>query len=352
MNHHILQLIFFLGLVVCTLVLNFFIFLPYVSIVFLAGIIAIIFEPMHTKILAFCIGKKSLAALFSVLVVLIFILTPLSIFGVILFQESTAVYSKLSSGESSILVLSNRAIEHTQVFLERVVPQFSFDIRSRLDLETYAGKIVGWLSNNLAGFFGGVLKGVIGFFLMILALFYFFRDGRRLLSSLVDLSPLFNSYDVKIITKLKTAINSVIRGQLMIAVIQGILTGIGFAIFGVPSPFMWAAVAAVASLVPTLGTSLVLIPAVVFLFFTGHIAAMIGLIIWGVAAVGLVDNLLGPILIERGLKIHPFIILLSVLGGIALFGPVGFIAGPVALSLLFALLDIYPIIIKPASVKI
>ena len=346
MNIHTLQLGFFIALIAGALALNFFVFLPYISIIFLAGILAIIFDPIHRRILALFRGQETLTAFVSVVVVLVFILTPLTIFGILLFQESSDVYARVSSGDSDIVGMANRGLDATQEFIQKIVPQFTVDLRSYVNVEQYAGRTLSWLSGHLAVFFGSVVKGVIGFFLMILALFYFFRDGRRFLVSVTGFSPLFDIYDGKIIQKIKIAVNSVIRGQLMIAVLQGILTGVGFALFNVPNPMIWATVAAVASLVPTLGTGLVLVPALVFLFLTHNIPSLIGLLIWGIVAVGLVDNILGPILIKRGVHIHPFIILISVLGGIALFGPVGFVAGPVVLSLLFALLDLYPVIMR------
>jgi predicted PurR-regulated permease PerM len=349
MMNYRLQIGFFLILIVATMVLNIFVFLPYISVIFLAGIFAIIFEPLHKKFLTAFKGRETIAALFSVLTVLLFILIPITFFGTLLFQESTSVYEKISNNRSEVLNIAKSSIDSFEGFVNRVLPRANLDISESFNLDSAAGAVFGWLSNHLATLFSSVLKGIMGFFLMILALFYLFRDGRKLVKKVTELSPLVDSDDGKIVTKLKTAVNSVIRGQITIALIQGVLTGIGFAIFGVPNPVIWGTVAALASLVPTLGTSLVIAPALIFLFATGHFFQMIGLLIWGIGAVGLIDNFLGPILIERGVKIHPYIILISVLGGIGLFGPIGFIAGPVVLSLLYALLDIYPTLVKQSS---
>jgi predicted PurR-regulated permease PerM len=181
---------------------------------------------------------------------------------------------------------------------------------------------------------------------MILSLFYFLRDGKKFIATIIDLSPLHDEFDKKIFSRIILAVNSVVRGSLIIGLIQGLLTGVGFYIFSAPSPVLWGTVAAVASLVPSIGTSLILVPAILFLFFTGQTINALGLIIWGGVAVGLIDNFLGPILIKRDIHIHPLLILLSALGGVAFFGPIGFLAGPVSLALLFALFDIYPDIIK------
>ena len=137
------------------------------------------------------------------------------------------------------------------------------------------------------------------------------------------------------------AINSIIRGTLIIAVIQGVMTGIGFAIFGVPSPTLWGSIAAIGALVPGVGTAIVFTPAILFLFFAGNTVPAIGLLVWGIVAVGLIDNFLGPVLVGRGIRIHPLFILFAVIGGIGFFGPMGFLLGPLVVSLLYGLFEIY-----------
>jgi len=137
----------------------------------------------------------------------------------------------------------------------------------------------------------------------------------------------------------------------MIAIIQGLLSGAGFFIFGVPNPALWGIIAAICALVPGFGTSLVLVPAIIYLFFAGTGAAAIGLALWGALLVGLVDNFLSPILMQRGINIHPLFILFSIIGGLAFFGPSGFIMGPLFLSLLFTLFDIYHLFIQRQKVE-
>ena len=137
------------------------------------------------------------------------------------------------------------------------------------------------------------------------------------------------------------AINGVIKGYLLVAVIQGSLMGIGLAIFGVPSPALWGVIAAIGALTPTLGTSIVSIPAVIFLFVSGHTGEAIGLTVWSLALVGMIDNFLNPYIVGNKIKIPPFLILFSVLGGLSLLGPVGILIGPLAVSLLYTLISIY-----------
>ena len=156
---------------------------------------------------------------------------------------------------------------------------------------------------------------------MLFALFYLLRDGGKFKRALISLSPLIDSYDEKIIQKVKQAIKSVVAGSLVVSLAQGISTGLGFYIFGVPNPALWGSFAVVSALIPGFGTSLVLIPGILYLFIESTQIHAIGLLIWGALAVGLVDNVLGPMLVNRGVQIHPFIILLSVMGGLVFFGP-------------------------------
>jgi predicted PurR-regulated permease PerM len=198
-----------------------------------------------------------------------------------------------------------------------------------------------WIFANLDRVFSGLAK-VAGYaFVFLLALFYFLRDGRIIIKNFISWSPLIDSHDEYITKTLKRAIQSVFAGTVVVSVIQGILTGIGFALFGIPAPAVWGSIAAVAAFIPGIGTSLVLIPGIIYLFVTHGFVPAIGLAIWGAVAVGLVDNILGPYLINRGINVHPFLILISVLGGLVVFGIVGFLLGPLILAFLFALLEIY-----------
>jgi predicted PurR-regulated permease PerM len=181
----------------------------------------------------------------------------------------------------------------------------------------------------------------LAMFLWFLSFYYFLRDGQQLKKILVAFSPLSDRYDLEIVKRVQISVKSVIGGSLIVAVIQGVLAGVGFAIFGVPSPTIWGFVAIIAALVPTVGTALIMLPAVAYLFITNNTVPAIGLLLWSLLIVGSVDNIIRPKLIERGIHIHPLMILLSVLGGIALFGPVGFLTGPIIMSLLAEFVDIY-----------
>jgi predicted PurR-regulated permease PerM len=183
-------------------------------------------------------------------------------------------------------------------------------------------------------------------FVAVFALFYFLKDGRRFVQAFIELSPLTDDEDTQIVQKLRAVSRSLIRGTLVIAVLQGSLTGLGFLLFGVPNPVLWGSVAAIGSLIPTVGTGIVAIPAVIYLLLGGHTVAAVGFTAWGLIVVGFSDNMLRPYLIGNSVHIHPLFVLLSVLGGIALFGVAGFLLGPLTFGLMVALSEIYKVKIK------
>ena len=335
-----LQLIFFMILTAGVSVLAFFIFKPYIGPIFLAAIIAIASHPFYKKLLRIFGGKSSLVSFLAVLAIFVIVLVPAVFIGMALFKEATILYNNMTfwqtGGEDFLSVATS--------FIEGKIKNFSPDFS--VDLAGYLSGLANWIVGHIDTFFSGFFKVLIGLLLMIISLFYFLKDGERIVKKLVAFSPLADSYDEQIIRRVGLAINSIVRGSLIIALAKGFLTALGFAIFGIPSPILWGVVAALASFIPVVGSSIVIIPAILYLFIASSYAGAIGFAVWGIALIGLSDNLLSPILMKKGMHIHPFIILLSIFGGLGFFGPIGFIAGPVVLSLLFALFDIYPLITK------
>ncbi len=333
------EIYFLVILLLGIFVLAFFIFKPFIYALILAIVFATIFGPVHKKILTITKEKKGLSAILATALILIIVIVPLSFLSVQIFHETTQFYSSLIDNGGAVDI--SRKINDSLQGFTRFYPA---PVEFSVDINQYLKEGLNWLIQNIGPLFTNVAKIIVDIFIFLIALYYLFKDGHKLRETIVTLSPLQDKYDETIFNKIAMAINSVIRGSLGVAVAQGILTAVGFFIFGVPNPFLWGTVAAVASLVPGIGTTLVLLPAILYLYFNGEIVSAIGFLVWGVFAVGLVDNFLGPKIAEKGMKIHPFLILLSILGGISFFGPIGFLLGPLVLSMLFVLLEIYSII--------
>lgn len=332
---------FFLAMTIAALILAGFIFLPYLSILVISAALAIIFAPLYKFILKIFKQKSTLAALVSVLIVIIVVLAPLTFFGWQIFQEAKELYSQLTTNSSPVVGF----ISGIQSKIQNYFPRFGINFNNLIDFNNLAEQSLSWVVKHSGPLFSGFAKIAIGLVLSIIALFYFFKDGPEIKEYLIKISPLSDQHDQALFLKIKMAMTSVLRGTLLIAVIQGILAGIGFKIFGVPNAALWGSFTVVAALIPGLGVALIIGPAVVYLFIAGPLWAAIGLAFWGVVAVGLLDNMLNPRLMKKGLEVHPLLILLSILGGIQLFGPIGFLLGPITISFSAALLKIYPEIV-------
>lgn len=337
---------FFFILLVGVLFLLYMIFSPYLSALFFALVLSIMFEGMHRRFLGMVGGRKGFAALVSVIVVMVTILLPLSIVAVLLFGEAVSLYNSVSTG-GGVFHFIDTQINVLEGYIQHIAPSISFDF----NIQTYAQQVLHWAVENINSFFASIVTFILNVFIMVLATYFLFKDGPRFRKQIVELSPFSDEYDERILQRLTVAINSGLKGTLAIAILQGFLTGLGFAIFGIPNPVLWGFLATFTALIPTLGTGIITVPAGAFLIFTGSVASGVGLLVWGLVIVGLIDNMVRPMLIERGMKIHSFIILISILGSLPFFGPIGVLAGPVVVAFLFALLDVYPHIIHNEKIS-
>ncbi len=350
MRYQKIQVYFLGALLIGALLLSFLIFLPYFGALLLATTFAVIFQPFYlflfrwvSKVIKFRRGEvaRIVCAFITLLILIVILLIPLMIVGIQLFGELRQLYTAIT--EPATFALLDDAINRAQLQIGVFLPDFSTNVNE------YIGQAVTWASQHIGSVFSSVGKVFLALFLSLLAFYYLIKDGQSLRDFYIRISPLPDEDDERILVKLQATVNSVIRGTLVIAVIQGFLTGIGFMIFGIPNPTLWGSVAAISALVPTIGTAMVLIPGIIYLFIASGTPPAVGLLIWGIVAVGLIDNFLGPQVMKRGVSIHPFVILLSVLGGLSFFGPIGFLIGPLIISLLFALLEIYIEIIEPVK---
>lgn len=331
--HKLLEYIFFFATLGIAAYLVWLLFMPFVGALALAAIIVTICYPMHERINArLGYTHPGLAAFMSLSIVIVAIVLPFTAIASLVLKEALSIYSIFNSSDHLSFVESMSRIE---LLIRTVIPNFTFDMASVVQ------QTARFVVDSLVSIFANTASTVFLFFIALIASYYFFKDGRHFTHFLIQLSPLKDSADERILTRLAVAVRSVALGTVFVALIQGILTAIGFALFGFERAILWGCVAAIGALIPGIGTMIVFAPAVAYLLYVGaHISALL-LALWGALAVGLIDNLIGPYLMSRGNNVHPFLVLLSVLGGIALFGPIGFILGPVIMSFFLVLLELY-----------
>lgn len=340
MNPRVARPYFLVASILASLALAFFIFKPFLVPLILAAILAITLQPLYQIFLRRMNTLPGVAASLTMLVTVVCLLAPLIFISTQILDDARGLSATLAS-ESGRAYLDT-AFERANALVALYAPEFALSSAElSASVDQHIKDALAWLIKNLGGMFGKVTALILDLFIFLVALYYLLRDGGRIKQAVVDASPLADTEDTFVLTRLELAVHSVIRGSLLIALIQGVLTAIGFAIFGVPNSVLWGVVAALCALIPGVGTALVLAPGIAYLFITGATGMALGLFLWSVLAVGLIDNFLGPRLVGAGMKLHPLAVLLSVFGGLAFFGPAGIFLGPLAMSLLFSLLSIY-----------
>lgn len=331
-SSRVVEYIFFFGLLSVVSFLVWEIISPFVSALALSAIIVTICYPLYMRVLRVMPKQnRTLASLATTLLVVFVVVIPFFFLSSALVKEAVSVYNLLSN-DQNVWQVKISELEHA---LQTFAPTLE------INTSGYLQQAASFVTSRLGSIFAGTASTVFLFFIAMIGTFYFFRDGKEFTKQLIAISPLPDGQDETILRRLALAIRSVATGTVLIAMIQGVLTAFGLWLFGFERAILWGAIAAFGALIPSVGTSIVFVPATIFLALSGEYVKMAGVIAWGTTAVGLIDNFLGPYLMSRGNAMHPFLMLISVLGGVAYFGPIGFIVGPVVVSLFLVLLELY-----------
>ncbi|HVU06843.1 MAG TPA: AI-2E family transporter [Candidatus Paceibacterota bacterium] len=331
-----LQLHFFIGILLLVAILTVCLFWSFIAPLALAFMAAIVARPIHQFLLREWGNRRTLATLATVFFVLVVALVPL---GILIHQatiESINFYTDVRDGNRGALDMISDSV---------IGPLHSLFPAWNIDVKGYVKGVADSLVRNAGGIFSSASSVALSTFIAIVGLFYMLRDGHAFKKTVIDLSPLADRYDNQIIEKIERAVNSVVRGSLFTSLIKGILATIGFAIFGVPHAILWGMLTAIVSLLPGIGAGLTIIPASLYLLALDRLVPAVGVLVWGTIVVGLVDNFVMPFVVGRGFTVHPLFVLLSVVGGIIFFGPIGLFLGPLVIALLSALLEIYKLVI-------
>ena len=329
---------FLLFLVAVTLV---FVYLltPFFGAIFWACVIALLFQRLFVR-LCKPLGSN-LAALATLLIsVAIAILPTIFVLSSVL-QEGAALYQRLQSGEidlGSYLERIRAAFPVVQEFLDR------FGIELGTLREQLSGAAIAasqFLAQNAARLGTGTVQWFISLVLTLYLAFFLLRDGERLVTLLVRALPLGDERERVLFAKFAEVTRATVKGNLVVAAVQEALGGLIFWLLGISGPVLWGTVMALLSLIPLLGAGLVWGPVAIYLFATGDWVKGIILFVFGAGVIGLVDNILRPILVGRDTKLPDFIVLLSTLGGFAVFGINGFVIGPLLAALFVASWQIF-----------
>lgn len=304
---------------------------PFFGAVCWAVFIAIVFWPMHQRLLKDSHGRKGLAAAVALAAILLIVILPLAMVTASIAQEASVFVAKLRSGEINIGIYFQRFIEALPAWAHSVLQRFGMT-----DLGLLQQKILAALGNSgqaltsRAFSIGQItLDFVVGFFVMLYVLFFLFRDGEKLVAAVHKRIPLRDEHTHRLLTQFATVVRATVKGNIVVALVQGALGSMAFWVLGLPGAMLWGAVMAVLSLLPAVGAALVWGPVAAYFFFSGEVVKGVGLTLWGVLVIGLVDNFLRPILVGRDTRMPDYLVLVATLGGIVVFGLNGFVIGPV-----------------------
>lgn len=305
---------------------------PFLSIFIVSGAFAVMLDPINKWInMKITKGKQALASLITVFLFLLVLCIPIFLIGSIIFDQTQDAYISFTSNGGT-----NSFLDKIDSSVNKMLPDgFYFNARE---------KIVGLFSivaGNLSNIFTSTINTFLMAMLAVFSIFYLLKDGHKWKNEIVKMTPLSERHISKIIYDLKNAVNRIFKGTFLIAIIQAMLAWFGLYIFGVPNAALWGVLAGVASFLPTVGTSIIMIPASIFLFFNAPLWQSLGLLGWYVILVSTIDNILSPYLISKKSEIPPLFILFAILGGVSFMGASGIIIGPLILSLLYTLVDIY-----------
>lgn len=317
---------------------------PFLHTLIISAVLAVIFDPLHRRFLALCRDRRALASALTTLVILVALVIPLwfLFFGLVHqgMDAVKAIDGWIRGRDFQELIKASGVEGH----LAWIKEQFPFLDLAKLDIQSSVVEATKTAGQQLLRASTSVLANLAGltihFLLMLFMIFTFLRDGPWMVARLRELIPLREEQTGSIFDSLKRVSRSVLVGSLLVAVLQGFVGGIGLAIIGIPALF-WGTVMGFSSLIPVLGTGLVWIPAVGYLLLTSQFKAALFVAIWCGALVTSIDTFLRPVFLRDASKVSTLYIFLSILGGLQVFGPLGLLYGPLVLSFVMVMLQIY-----------
>jgi predicted PurR-regulated permease PerM len=329
---------FLLFLTVASIALFLWVAWPFASPLLVAATIAAVLHPLHLRLTAAFKGREGLSAAVVTLGTFLAIVGPLAYFASTLIRQVVAGVRWLREALASEGVAG--LVEELPEPLRDVARRLNADIPAMLEQLRDALSLGGG-----AAALGGVLSATGAFvaktLIMLVALYFLLAEGRRLLAWIEDVTPIESGQVREILQAFNGAVVAVVVSAFATAGVQATMAFLGYVAAGVPQPVFFGFLTFVAALVPLVGASIVLLPIAGLHVATGHTVAGILLALWGVLAVGTVDNVLKPVLMRRGLAVHVSLVFLALLGGLATFGPIGFLVGPLALAFFLAMLRIW-----------
>ena len=328
----------FLLLLALVTVAFFWIISPFFGAVFWAMVLALMFMPVHRRLCALLRGRDTLAALGTLLFCMVIVVVPMIFVVGAMVDEATSFTQRLRTGEFNPRTYFEQ--------IQNALPGWSRDLLGRFGLfnaqdvvdKLTAAVVQGGqaLTARALAIGQNTLMLLVNLGIMLYLLFFFLRDGRDLAQTIRRAVPMQRQHTDFLLSKFATVVRATVKGTVVVALVQGMLGGVAFAFLGIHGAVLWGVVMSVLSLLPAIGAALVWAPVAIYLIATGSMIEGLGLAAWGVGVMGMVDNLLRPILVGKETKLPDYLVLLSTIGGLSIFGVNGFLIGPAIAALFVA----------------
>jgi predicted PurR-regulated permease PerM len=316
---------------------------PFYGAVLWAVVVAVLFAPVHRRLLQSMQGKPSLAAAVTVLIIIAMVILPLAMIATSLVQEASSLVTKIQSGEYNLGSYLQRIFDALPAWATGLIERFNLTDLSALREKLTSGLMTGGqiLAPQALSIGMNTFDFVIRLGIMLYLLFFLLRDGKALAEGIREAIPLRGEQKAALFIRFADVVRATVKGGILVAMAQGTLGGIAFWFLGIHAALLWAVLMAFLSLIPAIGATLVWLPVAIYFLATGAIWQGIGLILYGVLVIGLVDNLLRPFLVGKGSKLPDYVVLISTLGGIEVFGLNGFVIGPLIAAMFMVSWEIF-----------
>ena len=316
---------------------------PLYGAVFWGSILAIVFAPIHRRIAAKLGRRRNWAALISLMLILCLVIVPVSFIAGSLVQEGASLYQRVKSGNLNFGAYVQQILDALPVSIQNLMDRFGVGDFSSLQEKLTHGAMQAsqYLATQAVNIGQNTFEFLVSFGVMLYLLFFLLRDGSILSARLRDALPLSSEHKMHLLRKFTTVIRATVKGNIAVAAAQGALGGVIFYILGIQGPVLWGVVMAFLSLLPAIGAGLVWGPVAVYFLVSGEVWQGVALAAYGVLVIGMVDNVLRPVLVGKDTKLPDYVVLISTLGGMALFGLNGFVIGPLIAALFIACWDLF-----------
>lgn len=316
---------------------------PFLKPLLLGAMLAGLCRPLYQRITRLLGGRSSLAAVLTLLILFLLVAGPLSAFVGVVVNQAMGISNDAIPWVQQRFGAASSFNAHD--WLVQRFPALSAYVPDQAQIMEHAGNAAktagGFLVSGVSRMTTGTAAFLLDFFVMLYAMFYFLRDGRKIVEQIFYYTPLGHEDEARVLQRLASVTRATIKGTLVIGVIQGTLAGLGFWAAGIEGAAFWGTIMTVLSIVPGIGATLIWLPGVIYLYITGQALPATLLLVWCAAVVGTVDNILRPMLVGADAKMPDLLILVGTLGGLFLFGPIGFIVGPIVCGLFLTVWEIY-----------